>query len=287
MSTPRYPYVHVHVAPENVEAISDRLWILGASGIEERDATTLEKSARETTLLIASFDHEESAEAAIGELSALPEVGDAVSLEFVVGDEWRDGWREYFKPTLVSPRILVRPSWEEASPPEGTSVLVIDPGNAFGSGLHETTRLVLREVDARVQPGEPILDVGCGSGILSIAALLLGAKSAHGTDIDPIALDTTLENAELNGVASQMSVGGADLDDVTGDYPLVLANIQAHVLIPMAPQLISKVREKGTLILSGVLAGQVDDVVPAFAAMHLEGVREDGEWRAIVLSKTS
>lgn len=287
MTAPRYPYVHVHVAPENVESISDRLWILGASGIEERDATTLEKSAHETTLLIASFDHEENAEAAIGELSALPEVGDSVSLEFVVGDEWRDGWREYFKPTLVSPRILVRPSWEEASPPEGARVLVIDPGNAFGSGLHETTRLVLREVDARVQPGEPILDVGCGSGILSIAALLLGAKSAHGTDIDPIALDTTLENAELNGVASKMSVGGADLDDITGNYPLVLANIQAHVLIPMAPQLISKVRAGGTLILSGVLAGQVDDVVPAFVDMHLEGVREDGEWRAIVLSKTS
>ncbi|MFT5358083.1 MAG: ribosomal protein L11 methyltransferase [Polyangiales bacterium] len=287
MSTPRYPYVHVHVAPEYVETISDRLWILGASGIEERDATTLEKSARETTLLIASFDHEENAEAAIGELSALPEVGDAVSLEFVVGDEWRDGWREYFKPTLVSPRILVRPSWEEASPPEGACVLVIDPGNAFGSGLHETTRLVLREVDARVQGGEPILDVGCGSGILSIAALLLGAKSAHGTDIDPIALDTTLENAELNGVASQMSVGGADLDDVKGSYPLVLANIQAHVLIPMAPKLISKVRDGGTLILSGVLADQVEDVTPAFGAMRLECVREDGEWRAIVLSKTS
>ena len=287
MSTPRYPYVHVHVAPENVEAISDRLWILGASGIEERDATTLEKSTRETTLLIASFDNEENAEAAIGELGALPEVGDSVSLEFVVGDEWRDGWRAYFKPTLVSPRILVRPSWEEASPPDGTCVLVIDPGNAFGSGLHETTRLVLREVDARVQVGEPILDVGCGSGILSIAALLLGAKSAHGTDIDPIALETTMENAELNGVASQMSVGGEDLDDVTSVFPLVLANIQAHVLIPMAAQLISKVSEGGTLILSGVLADQVDDVVPAFAAMHLEVVREDGEWRAIVLSKAS
>ncbi len=276
----RYPYVHIDVPSDESEAVSDQLWVLGASGVEERDATTLGSTCAEgETLLIASFDTEENAQQAARTL------GRGARVEYVEGDAWRDGWREYFKVTQVTPRIIVRPSWEEAGETGESVVLTIDPGNAFGSGLHETTRLVLGEVDARIAGGEAVLDVGCGSGILSIAALLLGAKSALGTDIDPIALETTMENATLNGVADHMATAGPELGKVEGTYPLVLANIQAHVLVPMAEQLIAKVAPGGTLVLSGVLGEQVDDVLPAFSALTLETVREENEWRAIVLTR--
>ncbi len=275
MTTPRYPYLHVRVSANDAELVSDQLWVLGASGIEERDDTTLAK-AEDGVLLIASFPDEDAAHRALAQLEH------PATIEFVVGDEWKDAWREYFHVQHIGSRLVLRPSWREAEAGPGQVVLTIDPGSAFGSGIHETTRLVLKEVEARVAGGESILDVGCGSGILSIAALLLGASSARANDVDPLAISATEENAETNGVSVVVSLD--PVESIAGTYDLVLANIQAPILIGMADTLMARTRE--TLVLSGVLAGQVDNVVAAFAAFTLESVAEEGEWRAIVLRRS-
>lgn len=275
MTTPRYPYLHVRVSANDAELVSDQLWVLGASGIEERDDTTLAK-AEDGVLLIASFPDEDAAHRALAQLEH------PATIEFVVGDEWKDAWREYFHVQQIGSRLVLRPSWREAEAGPGQVVLTIDPGSAFGSGIHETTRLVLKEVEARVAGGESILDVGCGSGILSIAALLLGASSARANDVDPLAISATQENAETNGVSVVVSLD--PVESIAGTYDLVLANIQAPILIGMADTLMARSRD--TLVLSGVLAGQVDDVVAAFAAFTLESVAEEGEWRAIVLRRS-
>ncbi len=200
-----------------------------------------------------------------------------------MGDEWRDGWRKYFKPTRLGPRLLIRPSWEPVEPEPTDVVLTIDPGNAFGSGIHETTRLVLREIDARVRGGERVLDVGCGSGILAIAARLLGAGEAICVDVDPDAIRVTDENAELNEVT--LSASTTDVGDMTSEHDLVLANIQANVLIPMAPDLSARVAAGGTLVLSGILVGQEDEIAAAYRAcgLRLERVQAENDWRALVL----
>ena len=277
MTTSRYPYVHVDVPPEESEVVSFELWEAGALGVEERDASTLDASELEGFVtLVASFGSDEEAVAA---KAAFVERFDA-RIVHVEGDEWRDKWKERFRPTRIGPRVTVCPSWEDYQPSADEVVVTIDPGAAFGTGLHETTRLVLRAVDARVRGGETILDVGCGSGILSIAALLLGAKKALCVDIDPLAVDVTSENAEHNGVHDRLELSATPIEAVAGRYDLVLANIQSHILIPMADALKARVAEGGTLVLSGILTTQVEDIQATFGPA--KSVDEDGEWVAMV-----
>ena len=280
----RYPYVHVEVASDEAELMMDRLWSEGAQGIEERDSTTLAPgpSASEATagastdrvLLVASFA--ETADAA----RTAAEVGGAV--RFVEGDDWREAWREHFQVTPIGQRLLLRPSWRPVPEGHGRTVLSIDPGGAFGTGLHESTRLVLGVIDREVCGGERVLDVGCGSGILAIAALLLGADTAMCIDVDEASVDTTRENAEINRVDTRLQAATTDIAAVPSRYDLVLANIQAHVLIPMAPRLMERVAPGGALILSGILAEQATEVAAAYAPLTPCFV-SDGSWRAIVL----
>lgn len=281
MTEPRYPYLHVRVPAEAVELVSMELWDLGASGIEERDAATLTRGEEGGITLVASFPDEESAQ------DAQVSLGESYPshVEFVVGDEWRDGWKRFFKPVRLGERLVVRPSWESIETKPSDVVLTLDPGRAFGSGTHETTRLVLRELDRRVKGGESVLDVGTGSGILSIAALLLGAAHAHAIDVDADAIATTRENAELNGVLGRVVASTDPISAVEGSFPLVLANIQADVLIAMAGDLEARVADGGALVLSGILAGQDDEVRAAFPRLEEVGRERDGEWVAIVLTR--
>lgn len=282
MTEPRYPYVHVTVPTDASEWVSDLLWTLEAQGVEERDATTLLRSEGENSvLLVASFESDEVAHRAVAQLPF------PARLDHVVGDAWRHAWREHFHPRKVGPRLLLRPSWREVAPEPGDVVLTIDPGGAFGSGIHETTRLVLAEVDAWVKGGERVLDVGCGSGILAVAALLLGAEEAYGTDVDPTAVPVALENADINGVAGRFSADTTDVAEVAGEWPLVLANIQAPILITMASSLAARLAPEGVLVLSGILSGQEDDVREAFEAQGLVHLRTtaENEWRGVVVQR--
>lgn len=274
----RYPYVHLDVPTDEVELISSELWEQGAQGIEERDATTIDQGASATvTTLVVSVPDDAVAAALAAEYARF-----GARVEHVVGDEWRDAWKQYFKPTRVGGRILLRPSWEAVTPAPHETVLTIDPGQAFGSGIHETTRLVLMEVDRRAKVGDTILDVGCGSGILAVAGLLLGAERAICLDIDPLAVDVANENAERNAVASRLTASTQDVREISGQFSLVLANIQAWVLKELAEALMQRVAPGGVLVLSGVLVGQEDDVAKSFTALGVEPqLSFENEWVAL------
>lgn len=276
--TPRYPSLHVALAGDDAEIASSLLWDLGATGIEERDATTLDRNEGAELTLVAHFESDEDAEAAREVLSERW----TARIVHIEGDEWRDRWKEFFKPARVGERLVVRPSWEPFEPGPRDVVITLDPGQAFGTGTHETTRLVLRAVDAHVRGNERVLDVGCGSGILGVAALLLGAKEVTAIDVDPIAAEVTRENAEVNGVADRLRASTQPIDEVEGTFDLVLANIQRVILVPMAAALCAKVAPGGTLVLSGLLAPEEDEVRAAYEPLASFAEKTaDGEWIAL------
>ena len=283
MSEPRYPYLHVAVPSAEVDLASSALFDLGALGIEERDASTLLKSAGpDTSLLVASFADDASAEAARAEL------GYPAELEHVVGDAWRDGWRAYFKPMRVGERFVVRPSWEAYEAQPNDLVLTLDPGQAFGTGTHETTQLLLAALGDHVKPGMRVLDVGTGSGILAVGACLLGASHVVAVDVDELAVTATRENAAINGVAERVSASDTPVERIEEQFPLVLANIEARVLVPMAPVLMARVAAGGCLLLSGLLHGDADQVArisAAYGSMRVLAEPRAGDWYAVVLEK--
>jgi len=275
--TPRYPFLHVRTTEDESDDLAVELFDLGASGVETRDDETLSK-ATAGVLLVASFEDEETARAA---LEALGE--DRATLVFVEGDDWRDEWKRFFKPSRIGERFVVRPSWEPFDAGPDDLVIVIDPGRAFGTGLHETTRLVIRELEQRVTPGVEVLDVGTGSGILSIAALMLGAGRALGIDVDEDAVEIAVENAAINGLADRFEGSATPVDAIEARYPLVLANIEARVLIPLAAAIGARVAPDGVLILSGLLAGQEDEVQGHYVGFERLALTREGDWVALTL----
>ncbi|MEQ8457729.1 MAG: 50S ribosomal protein L11 methyltransferase [Sandaracinaceae bacterium] len=280
MSEPRYPCVHVAVPVTESDVVSSVLWDAGATGLEERDATTMDAAAGDGVTLVAHFDEEADALEAVGLVTARFDGRFVPTVEHIVGDDWRERWKAFFHTTRVGERLVVRPSWETHDAREGDLVIVLDPGQAFGTGTHETTRLVMRELEARVSGGEHVLDVGCGSGILGIAALKLGAARVVAVDVDPIAVRVTDENAEINGVAVEAST--TPVEDVPGRYPIVLANIRSPILIPMTESLVAHLTPGGVLVLSGLLAEEESEIRAVYDAhLRFDGVRRDGDWIAL------
>lgn len=280
MSEPRYPCVHVAVPVTESDVVSSVLWDAGATGLEERDATTMDAAAGDGVTLVAHFDEEADALDAVALVTARFDGRFVPTVEHIVGDDWRERWKAFFHTTRVGERLVVRPSWETHDAREGDLVIVLDPGQAFGTGTHETTRLVMRELEARVSGGEHVLDVGCGSGILGIAALKLGAARVVAVDVDPIAVRVTDENAEINGVAVEAST--TPVEDVPGRYPIVLANIRSPILIPMTESLVAHLTPGGVLVLSGLLAEEESEIRAVYDAhLRFDGVRRDGDWIAL------
>lgn len=281
MSRPkRHPIVSMVVAPAELQLAALRLWELGATGLEERDDTTLARSSdHETVTLVASFASEELAQRALHEVS-----NDFMTeLSYLADVDWAIEWRRGFGPQRIGGRLLLQPSWEKTEGTSGTVVVTIDPENAFGSGDHETTRLVLRVLDGRIRGGERLLDVGCGSGILSIAALRLGAATAVGVDIDEDAIIVARRNAKLNGVDARFESTSGPLAGGEGNYDVVLANIETQVLVPMAGELSARVASGGVLILSGILREERDAIASAYPLMELVECIEENAWCACVM----
>jgi ribosomal protein L11 methyltransferase len=280
--TSRYFYVHVDAGPDDdAELASLSLFELGATGVEERDRTTLNRADASAGLtLVGSFASEADARAALVELA----VRWPARLATVEGDQWRDAWKAYFEPTRIGPRLVVKPSFKPYEPAASDVVLTLDPGGAFGTGTHETTRLLLEALQRHLAPGMHVLDVGCGSGILAIACLLLGAERAIGVDVDPEAVRVSGENAEHNGVRRRLTLYEGTLAAVPpGRFPLVLANIESRVLVPLADELCARVAPGGVLVLGGLLAPERERVLAAYAALRPLGVHTQGEWIAIEL----
>lgn len=200
-------------------------------------------------------------------------------------EDWIDNWKRYFKPTPVGKRLLIRPLWEQDVDPQGRVVLNLEPGVAFGTGTHETTRLCLELLEKYLRPGEDFLDVGCGSGILSVAALLLGAKKAVGVDIDPLAVKTARENARQNRVGERFTaICGNLADEVTGTFPLVAANIVADAVIALSRDAGRFLSADGVYIVSGIIESREADALRALREDFevIERLKERG-WIAMAL----
>jgi ribosomal protein L11 methyltransferase len=283
----RYPFVHVDVTPEEADEIGALFFDLGAEGVEERDETTLAKNAASGRItLVGAFASREQAEDAIAQL-AEHDAALRPRYEEVVGDAWRDAWKEHYKPYAIAEGIVVRPPWEAYEAKPGERVLELEPGRAFGTGLHETTRLVARAIKAHASEiaGRLVIDVGCGSGILALIALSLGAERAIAIDNDPEAIDVTRENAARNGLQTRCDASTTDVGELAATSPLVLANIEARTLVPMAKDLAARVEPGGLLLLSGILVPQKATVRAAYADFELLEAPELGEWVLLALRR--
>ncbi len=213
--------------------------------------------------------------------------GEAPEVRPVRQEDWAEGWKQHFPPVRIGRRLVIRPSWEPWEAAPGEAVVTLDPGMAFGTGTHGTTRLCLEALAECFEESSPprrVLDVGAGSGILAIAAASLGAERVLGCEIDPEACAVARENVERNGAADRVEMTCAPLEELEGGFEVVLANILAEENVRLAPHLVRRLAPGGRLILSGILAekeGLVrEGFAPFFAAPPLLSVRED--WVCLV-----
>jgi len=201
-------------------------------------------------------------------------------------DEWQE-WKRFFKPVLVSDRIVIKPTWEKYEKAEGQLIVEIDPGMAFGTGSHESTRMCIQLLDEVIEGGERVFDVGTGSGILAIAAARLGAGPVFGIDNHEDSVRVAGENVALNGVEGIVTVSTMPLDNIKEDYRIVVANILAEDLIDMCRSLVDRTIEGGEIILSGILTTKAPMVIGAYEGegVTLEKHLEEGDWSALMFKK--
>ena len=233
------------------------------------------------------------------QMRAYVDVGDATIEESETEDvDWVNNWKQYFHQFYIDD-ILVIPSWEDVKTEDSDKLVIhIDPGTAFGTGMHETTQLCIRALRKYVKNGDLVLDVGCGSGILGMLALKFGAGHSIGTDLDPCALDATHENMEVNGIAKdqyEVMIGNIiddkDVQDAVGyeKYDIVLANILADVLEPLTPVIVHQMKPGAVYITSGIIEDKETVVTEAVKAAGLEvlEVNHQGEWVSVVARKNA
>lgn len=212
----------------------------------------------------------------------------------VCEEDWANNWKQYFKPLYIGNKLLVKPSWEEAES-DDRIILEIDPASSFGSGQHYTTKLCLEYLDKLSLEGKKVLDLGCGSGILSIGALLLGADSAVAVDVEENAVKTSAENAQKNNISSDRYtaycgniISDQALAEKLGEgYDIITANIVADILIAMKDHFFRFLKPGGTLIISGIISERSTEVTDAVTAAGFEiaDFREESDWAAVMLTK--
>ena len=301
------------------DIVSSMLMDLGIQGVEIEDHIPLTQSDKEQMFVdilpeiepddgvaYLSFYLEDEDDKAniladvingLREMSEYVDVGDCVIEESQTEDvDWVNNWKKYFHQFHVDD-ILIIPSWEDVKPEdEDKMVIHIDPGTAFGTGMHETTQLCIRQIRKYVKEGTKILDVGCGSGILGMLALKFGAAYSVGTDLDPCAIEATRENMEVNGIRDdqyEVMIGNIIDDKAVQDkvgydcYDIVAANILADVLVQLTPVVVNQLKPGGIYITSGIIDDKEQMVVDAVRAAGLEvlDVTYQGEWVCVTARK--
>jgi ribosomal protein L11 methyltransferase len=299
-SATTFTELQIEVAAEAAELVASEVSEL-TGGVEVRDAGTLVRAGEGRAVVVTQCAPEAAEEVLAAALETCARAREAglrvdpvtVRRREAHEDEWRDVWKQYFKATRVGRTFVVRPSWDPGAVADGDRVIDLDPGRAFGTGGHATTRLVIAlaeeaadAADVERRAVRRFLDLGCGSGILSIAAARLW-PSARGlaVDVDPEATACAAENLERNHVTTVETRTGT-LADAPGPFDVVLANIQADVLLPLAPAIVGALAPGATLVLSGLLTEATPPVLAAYlaAGLTLEARRDEDEWTALRLS---
>ena len=207
-----------------------------------------------------------------------------VEIEKMHEEDWANTWKQYYKPTKVGDKIVVKPIWEEYEPKEEELLVVLDPGMAFGTGPHETTRMCIQALEKYVKKDSVVFDVGCGSGILAISAAKLGAKKAVGVDLDPVAVESSLENIKYNNLDNIEILHGNLLDVIEGKADIIVANIIAEVICILTEDVSKAINPGGYFITSGIIHDRVDMVTNKLeeCGFTVEKINKDGEWNCII-----
>lgn len=314
--------VTIYTTSEGIEPVSGRLYQLGISGLEIEDEKDfkdflennkqywdyvddelIKKMEGETTVKTyvsndtAGRELLLSIKSTLAELKTLDENNEFGRLETEIENmtelDWANNWRQYFHPIEIGKKLMIKPEWEELPEPTDRIVFNIEPGMSFGTGSHYTTQLCLEELEKYITPGVKMLDLGCGSGILSIISLLLGASEAVAVDIDPNAVDTAYSNAERNGVGreSYKVLSGNVISDVDiqkeiskSKYDVIAANIVADVIIALAPKAREYMKDDGVFITSGIIEDRIEDVKKALQENNFKIVKinQRKDWVSIV-----
>lgn len=265
---------------------------------DEDNISSYYSSVNETETNEVSEDIEFKVKEALKELSEYTDIGPGVISRSVTQDaDWADNWKQFWH-TFNIDDLIIRPIWEKETPDmKGKTVLKLDPGTAFGTGTHETTRLMIKAIKKYISPGDRVLDIGCGSGILSVVSLLFGAESALGVDLDKNAVTASYKNAADNDIPEEkvrFVLGNIISDESFKDecgkecYDLVYANILPDVLVPLSETVGCHLKSGGYLLYSGILDFKTDEVLDSLKKRPefvIEEVTEDGEWRAITARK--
>ena len=213
------------------------------------------------------------------------DLGEAkVEHEKIYEEDWANTWKQYYKPSKVGEKIVVKPIWEEYEQKEGELVVNLDPGMAFGTGTHETTRMCIQALEKYVKEESTVFDVGCGSGILAIAAAKLGAKLAVGVDLDPVAVESSIENVGYNNLNNIEILHGNLVEVIDGKSDIVVANILAEIICILTDDVKRVMKDGGVFITSGIIHDRVDMVCEKLEATGFEVIEKnrDGEWNCIV-----
>ena len=270
------------VDAESTDALEQRMHLMGCLGIVEQDGR-----------IIAYFPDVLGIGTIVDGINefrtvlALSGLGSNLTFryEFISERDWNESWKKKFQPIDVGAHLVILPPW--APPREGRINIIIDPGMAFGTGHHETTKtclLLIERLSRRLRRGR-FLDVGTGTGILAIGAAKLGFREVVGVDTDPLAVDAALRNMTLNGIGNAVMLPGT-ITEASGRYDLIAANLMSDILIGVAPDIAARLEPRGRALLSGMIAGQEEDVMPAMdrAGLRCMKVIPDGRWVSLVIA---
>ena len=304
--------VNVAVTHEAVEAVADMLTSIGSKGVAIEDPQLINDLRNSGTWELCDIPEQENTE--VVTVSAyyaddeklekrLAEIDEQLALiEERIGkyrfgntrfrkvseQDWANEWKQYFHVTHVGKSLVIKPSWEKYAPKEGEHVIEIDPGMAFGTGTHHTTNMMMERLEKVITPDSTVFDVGTGSGILAIAAAMLGAKSVKAVDIDAVAVRVAKENVADNGLSDQIEVREGDLLHGTeGKADVIIANIIADIVIMLLQDIPQKLNDNGVLLASGIIEERMPDVEASAQAqgLYVDAVDHRGGWVVMQMKK--